>query len=723
MTDVFAPAASQAPKTPSVTAAAFDNFLRRALKLNDPRDPNQVARGLLELYPDEAAKERFERQGLPYLSAASYAPVQTSAIGAAGMELAQARDDLERDLLSLTSSSQLKDIAPELAGWARSVRQIAANGLAAARLPLDALNFDQALTARRRLGEFALLARYVGTLSDGCGAYFRRFAQSLDVLGGLLLVAIGEGFAAAGVTRSTSIVRVSSGALQMRRNAVINALRSLTGSLLSTGDQEQYPRGLEAYRSLADQLEDDAQADLSALLEENALAQAMDDLIELSTGSSIESLRELTTASAFVVQRFDRLIQYAEEAGGTAKSPPLATFMSALRLFVDAFTTSGSNRLLFIARPPITAYGLYGVGGPDVGGKQLIELATLRGSVVEEIDCFAGCGCDEETLRCQILLDHLLFALDRAIDLYAVGTDPDAKGDPEARAAVTGIVIDNLLTLPVLVDAAAPDKCVISKKLKAALEGVRDCLLRPFPVPRTNLKPIVDRELRIAYRAEEQMERLVRSLSPSCQTDRVFNSKGLFPKEDESPIRALFSLIVNGEMKFSDGDEIPDTPAFSMAMMVRKLDDIGGPPPPSSYSPPPPPPPTPYSPPPPPHGAIPPTPPPPPPVMVAQQAPAAGDTAPSSRSIESAMLCMNAVTPGGKINPATPYGSVLTKSGYTSLAAIRAVGAKQDFISSVRSCLQQASTHLAEAISDAGLGHFFDIAPHLEAAPATKKTP
>ena len=47
---------------------------------------------------------------------------------------------------------------------------------------------------------------------------------------------------------------------------------------------------------------------------------------------------------------------------------------------------------------------------------------------------------------CQILLDKLLYDTDRAIDLYALGSDPDGDGEPEWRAAAYGVLIEEFET-------------------------------------------------------------------------------------------------------------------------------------------------------------------------------------------------------------------------------------------------------------------------------------
>jgi hypothetical protein len=531
MNDAFTTNGTRTSSSRSTRTIAVDNLLRKALRVSDPRDPSQIASALLMRYPQEADRQRREQAGLPYSSIPEQA-VGTAISGVASSELIQARDDLERDLLTLTTSSELKDLRVELVGWGRAVRQLAADGLAAARLALDASNHDRAMAARRSLSEYARLARYVGALSDGSSIPFRRLAQSCDVLAGLILVAIGDGLAANGVTRSTSLTRVAAGELQARRNAVITALRSLTGSVEASLDQEGWPRGLEAYRNLIRKLDESGQSDLRALLEENALGAAMDELVDLSTGASIEGLRELSTASSMLIHRFKRLIQYGQPtkvplatpiSNTSPESPPLITFMSALQLFVDAFEMSGSTRLLYVSRPPILVYGLYGVGGPDEGAKRLIELTLVRGFMLEQIDCFSGCACDDSTVACQILLDFLLFKLDRAIDAYAVGSDPGATGEPERRCAATGKLILDALSIP------GPGRigsrlCNFGDGLKQSLTAVGDalCAATDGDVPADASHPLLIRELQTAYQEELQTERLVRSLSPSCHVANLF---------------------------------------------------------------------------------------------------------------------------------------------------------------------------------------------------------
>ncbi len=529
MTDAFAIASKTVTRPRSAATVAVDNLLRKALRVSDPRDPAQIANALLARYPEEAERDRRERAGLPYSNIPDSLPATNASAGAASVELAQALDDLDRDLQALSTSSQLKDVRVEMAGWGRAIRQIGAEGLAAARLAMDSVNLDRAMAARRALGEYARLARYVGALTEGSGLLFRHFAQSCDVFGGLILVAIGEGLAANGITRSTSMIRVAAGELQSRRNAVIMALRALTGSIETALSQDEWPRGLEAYRSLIRQLEMGGQADLRALLEENALAQAMDSLVDLATGASVDALRELSTTSSLLVHRFERLIQFGASvrvaidediSEYSPESPPLVAFISALQLFVDAFTAKGSSRLLYIARPPIIAYGLYGGSSADQGVARLTGLAQSRGTILERADCACGCGCEANSVRIQVLVDFLQHLVDRAIDLYAMGTNERGIGAPEVRAATYGIITEQVLLLSTNDPGPGGDVIVDDEKLRHALNAVTDTLQAATggkaSVPDPKVQALLIHELRTLYHAEAQTERLVRSLVPNC---------------------------------------------------------------------------------------------------------------------------------------------------------------------------------------------------------------
>jgi hypothetical protein len=535
MSEATAPLATRSPQS-----IAVDNLLRRELRIGDPSDPAQIAKGLLARYPDTADEMFRERAGLNYGALDLPSPVSNGGGSSAGQtELALAQDYLQRDINALTNSSELKDIDIELKGWARAVRQAASDGLAAASLALDSTQNDRAMAARRVLGDYARLARYVGALSADTAPFFRHFAQSCDVMASLVLVAIGDGLAANGVTRGTSLIRVAASDLQSRRNAVILAFRTITGTGLIPNGQDEYPRGLEAYRILTRQLEYSGQSDLRTLLDESSLAAELDQLVDLAVGASPEGLRELTSASMVVMDRLTRLINACRAFDvmpvlgrtlprGTPDAPPMVYFASALQMFVDAFSITNGGRLLYVARPPILAYGLYGSAGPDPATNTLIQLTLARGRLAEQVDCYANCGCDPVSIGMLVVLDFVLYRLDRAIDFYAAGYRPGGTSEPEARASTLGYFLAE--ALPVLAQTTNPPDPDLQQVLTLVEASLRPVMPPPHP------RILID-ELNGQYHAEKQLETRVQSLSLRCYPSNFFTS---------SQVRELIVATIEG---------------------------------------------------------------------------------------------------------------------------------------------------------------------------------
>lgn len=593
MADAITTTSPNVSQPRSNTTIAVDNLLRKVLRVSDPRDPDQIANALLSRYPQEADNDRREREGYAYSSVVD-APAVVNGGGPSSIELAQAQDDLDRDLQTLATASELKDIRVEMIGWGRAIRQVAANGISAARLALDPVQQDRAMSARRSLGEYARIARYVGALTEGSGLHFRRFAQSCDLLAGAIVVAIGDGLASNGITRSTALVRVAASELQARRNAVIVALRTLMGSVEASLGQEDWPRGIEAYRNLVRQLETAGQSDLRALLDEAALGQAMDDLVDLSTGASIDSLRELQTTAAIIIHRFQRLIQFGHSfevpiptpiQHGPPESPPLMTFNASLQLFVDAFDYRASSRLLYVARPAIMAYGLYGVGGPDAGGEILRQITVHRSLIMSQIECLGGCGCDLDDVTLQLLGDYVVGLLDQSINLYAVGTNPDAAGEVECRAALAAVIIDVLMSWDPPVGDIGPDNDLNTAGTTVAdeLDDVGRLLARALGPPRGAWSPgvrnLIIHELRTAYQSELQIERVVRSLAPGCNpqlfnVDDARDPAGNYYSLIRALLRDTLALLGEPNPLLGYPVQIPSPIASSMASFGQNRPDF-----------------------------------------------------------------------------------------------------------------------------------------------------
>ena len=438
---------------------ALDNLLRRELKVGDPSDPKQIAQALLERFKDDPRTRAInnEAQGLPFLQAQPAFNLTAQAPTATSAELQQAKDDVERDLNELLTNSILKDVTPEIQGWAQAVRSAIAEGTTAARFALDPRQRDKAFAIRRQLGDYARMARLVGLLSPTMSLTYRKFAQSLDEVAAVILVMMGEALSNVGFAGGSYFMQVPYTELQVRRDATINALRNLTGSTQLAYGPNDWPRGLDAYRRLFEVLERHGQGDLRALLVENELARTMDELIQRAAHGTADGLRALGSTAQVDLLRFRRLVVIGQNIV-SPESPPLTTFLQAIKLFADAFDKSGGERLMKIARPPLLFYGLYGKGMSSAD-KRLLDLIIRRGVLAESLDCFLECGCGAEIQQCQAILDKILWDIDRAIDLYAVGKEN--FGEPERRAAAYAFIIQTFKELPSGSDGILANKCNI----------------------------------------------------------------------------------------------------------------------------------------------------------------------------------------------------------------------------------------------------------------------
>jgi hypothetical protein len=460
------------PVTSSTQRVALDNIIRRELKVGDPNDPKQVAEALLTRYKDTPRAQAIsqEAKGLPFLLSAPAMPAVVQAPTSSDAELQQAKDDVDRDLQELTTNSLLKDVTPELQGWAQGVRSAIQEGTVAARFALDPRQRDKAFAIRRQLGDYARMARLVGALTPTLSVTYRKFAQSLDEVAAVILVTMGESLANVGFNGGRFLLQAPYSELQSRRDAAIYALRNLIGATQEAYAPNEWPRGLDAYRRLFDLLEKQGQGDLRALLVEQELVRTMDELIQRAAHGRVEGLRALGSTAQLDLERFRRMVIIGQRVV-KPESPPLTSFLEALQLFTDAFESSGGFRLTRIARPPILFYGLYGTTTLEDADRRLLDLIILRGLLADELDCFLQCGCSPENIRCQIVLDKILYDVDRAIDLYALGKDD--FGAPERRAAAFSYIIQSFLfTSGLVISPSTPNgDCKLPDRLFQVVVG------------------------------------------------------------------------------------------------------------------------------------------------------------------------------------------------------------------------------------------------------------
>jgi hypothetical protein len=518
------PTDGSVPSVHSPVAVKADNLIRRFLRVSNPNDPKEIADGLLRLYPGAAQQQQLEEAGLPFYRVQTV-DVRGPQNGApATVELVQARSDTGRDLDSLLQKAVLKDIQPELRGWQSAIDGIVADASQTARFPLDPRQRDRTYASRRLLGDYARVARFVGAMTPYLNADYRNLAKSLDEVASVLLVTMGDAIANIGFGGGRFLLQAPASELQERREAVLAALRNLNGSVQASYDQGTWPWGLDGLRRVLSQLDANGHSDLRAFFQENTVARIMDDLIARASTPGADGLRALGSTAALSLQQLRRLVFVAQTID--ADSPPLVAYLDALLLFIEGFAQGASgSRLLYIARPPIVFYGLYGIGGPDTATQILIDLVIARGALADLIDCILECSCTQDDIFWQILLDKVLYDLDRAIDYFSLGSDPFGQGEPENRARTFGLIIEYLLNSlgvpPVPTPLPNPRG---GGELGSTLKGVRNSLIGPrdpdqfFSTSDEGLKKTMLQELLMQVDGERQWVSLLQTMAPSCHS-------------------------------------------------------------------------------------------------------------------------------------------------------------------------------------------------------------
>jgi hypothetical protein len=530
------------PKSPQ--RLEMDNLLRRELGVGDPGDPEQIARALRLRYQGDARAQALdqEAQGLPFLQTRPMFVPAAAERSATSIDLEQARSDVDKDLQELTTSNLLKDVSPELEGWADAIRTAVVEATDAGRFGLDPRQRDRAFGLRRTLGDYARLARLVGALTPAKNRDFRSLAQSIDEVCAVILVLVGESMANNGFAGGRFLLQAPYSELQTRRDAALQALRTMLGAMSYNNSANDWPRGIDAYRKLFDALESQGQGDLRSLMTEQELGRSMDQLVRRAAQGSASGLRALGSTAQIDLQRFYRLINFGYQLVNP-ESPPLTSFLEALRLFADGFGVAGGFRLLRVARPPIVFYGLYTMDEEEAADRRLTQLTIYRGRLASQLDCLP-CDCSEAAALCQILLDKALYDVDRAIDLYAVGKDD--LGQPELRAAAYSYLLDALLD-PVN-SACLPPATPLRSTVQMLSHLLRpqagagnltdwDTTVLSFETQRIanalfagttfRFTDVLHQELCLQRDGEQRWEQLVRQMAPNCiGASKVFGPGG-----------------------------------------------------------------------------------------------------------------------------------------------------------------------------------------------------
>ena len=441
------------PGSGATVSLALDNMLRNQLKVSDPRNAKQIAEGLLAYYQDlpQAAGIRQEALGLPFLQAPAMPAAAAAAAHLLGRGIQHRQQRRREGPAGPRQQPADQRHHAGNAGLGDSIRGAIVQGHAAARLGLDPTQRDMVIAVRRQLGEYARMARFVGSLSPGMTQNFRRLGH-------------GDGrnrrrccwscwasrWPVSASRPGYYLLQVPLAEVQQRRDAVIFALRNFMGGAQQAYGPDDWPRGIDAYRRLYQWLEDQGQGDLRSLLLENEIAQTMDALITRAQNGTPEGLRALGVTAQLDIERFRRMAIVAPGAmarpdGFFDRSPPLESYLQALELFAETFKPAGGLRLLRIARPPILFYGIY---NPNLleDDRELVELIMVRGNLATIFDgLFPGSGA--ATVEPQVLLDMLLLELDRGIDLLALGANPKEKGPTERRALAYWLIVQVIVRL------------------------------------------------------------------------------------------------------------------------------------------------------------------------------------------------------------------------------------------------------------------------------------
>ena len=439
---------------------AIDNMLRNQLRISNPRDPKQIAQGLAAYYQDlpQTAAINQEAAGLPFQQSRALTIAPPHQPSSSDAEFNIANGDVEKALQDLANNPLTNDITPEMQGWGDSIRVAISESKAAAQAGLDPTNRDKVIAMRRQLGEYARMARFVGSLSPGMTQNFRRLGRGLDEVSAVLLVMLGESLASVGFATGYYLLQVPLPELQQRRDAVIFALRNFSGGAQQAYGSDDWPRGIDAYRRVYNWLESQGQGDLRSLLLENEIARTMDALITRAQNGSADGLRALGVTAQLDIERFRRMVIVAPGALASDRSPPLEAYLQALGLFAETFKPAGGLRLLRIARPPILLYGLYRTSQIE-HDTALFTLVMVRGTLATIFDGLFPSNASRG-VKPQVLLDMLLCELDRGIDLIALGSGEKEGGPTESRAiaiwaivqtimnVVTGVYISNPPALP-----------------------------------------------------------------------------------------------------------------------------------------------------------------------------------------------------------------------------------------------------------------------------------
>ena len=503
--------------TSTSTTQLIDDFLRKELRVGDPRNATEVATALRARYQADAARIDQEGAGMAPVFVPTGVPPAPPAAGAvlSSLEAQRAHDDLEADFQTVATEPANRLRQAELTGWKTVIVDEWIDARAAALLSADPVQRDRVFYAIRHLSDFARVSRMAAVSYPEIAFSYRRLAASLDAAGNVLRAMAGEALYNAGLSQGGLLLSMAVGDLRARRDGLIHAVRLLTGV---EREDETWPDALVSYRELRDAITAERRPELMIYLREESLTPILDDLLAEGARNDGKALRGLAATGLVDVNRFRELLELLSRVTVTPSSA-LARLTENLRLLLQFFgvdpalgpSSSRSGARLIELAMPIPLITLSSSLDDAPQRRQLAALVSWRHALQAEVDGNA----QAMNAPAQILADQAIYLADRAVDAFAMGQGGLGGAvweEEELRAGQYLFLTDRTLSQAPPVGVAGV--------LPPAANLVAD-LQRIFPVPAATtppnrpapgtVGPLVDAEI---ARSQAAWIEMVRSLAP-----------------------------------------------------------------------------------------------------------------------------------------------------------------------------------------------------------------
>lgn len=568
------------PSASSDVSRSLDEMLRRALRVKDPGDVEELSTALRRVYGAQAARMDQESLGLPVSGGTTMELMtRTEAAGngdSAGNSTYQRLEgDLRSDLSALIDHPANRLWRPELLGWQSTIMREYAEGANAARLGQDPAQRDRTMLGVKKLGEFARLSRLISLLHPEVLGPYRRLASTLDEAACNLRVLLGQSLYAAGLADGGVILNVPLTDLRLRRDSVVEALRVLVASdpaAAAAGGSEEWGWRYRSYGGLLSALDTAGASYLRIYLREDSLQESLDAMIDgvssANSAVSSEGLRQIAATVPIEINRLQQLyniigplLTEKNKDGGVASSAALSSFAQALYLFIQSLISIRSGeRLVDLGMP--YSMTVSQTRGEDIGRERLRSLVRLRGLLGVKTEGYISCS-DTRSMDFErhAQLDKILFDLDRAIDLYALGTGQSPGwGDHEKRASIIGKMAATMAGF--LPDEQSTDMVALQSILDEVAEQL--AMLPGYEVTPEEEKAFLAEQIS----EETHWQMLVRTLAPrgARDVDGITN--------------ACFGLIDPGRIPKKHGTDLewkivpfdpPLNPALASTRILEKL--------------------------------------------------------------------------------------------------------------------------------------------------------